>query len=84
MYTRLFIFIKTLIRSSLDNYVLPGTLTGSEILWLYVIQWKRDAASLIFASYFLSAHSLRLRSLSTLIFTGESEKKGGQRPVERS
>lgn len=84
MHARLFMFIKTLVKSSLDNYVLPGTLTGSEILWLYVIQWKRDAASLIFASYFLSAHSLRLKSLSTMFFTGELEKKDGHRPVERS
>lgn len=35
-------FVKTLIRSSLDNYVLPGTLTGTEILLLYMSQWKRD------------------------------------------
>ena len=34
--------IKTFIRSSLDNYVLPGTLTGTEILLLYMSQWKRD------------------------------------------
>ena len=35
-------FIKTLIRTQLDNYVLPGTFTGTEILLLYMGQWKRD------------------------------------------
>ena len=34
--------LKTLIKSSLDNYVLPGTLTGTEILFIYMRQWKRD------------------------------------------
>jgi hypothetical protein len=47
--------LKLLIRSSLDNYVLPGTLTGTEILWLYMIQWKREICTFTFVSiYFLS------------------------------
>lgn len=36
------LFVKTLIRSQLDIYVLPGTRTGTEILLLYMSQWKRD------------------------------------------
>jgi hypothetical protein len=45
------VFIKNLVKSSLDQYVLPGTLTGTEILWLYMIQWKRDLATLMVASF---------------------------------
>ena len=48
--------LKTFIKSSLDNYVLPGTLTGTEILWLYLIQWKRDLIIISFAPvYFIGS-----------------------------
>jgi hypothetical protein len=54
MMTQWSVFVKTLVKSSLDNYILPGTLTGTEILWLYVTQWKRDLATITFASlYFI-------------------------------
>jgi hypothetical protein len=43
-------FLKTLIKSSLDNYVLPGTLTGTEILFIYMRQWKRDVMLLASAT----------------------------------
>ena len=36
-----FTLLKTFIKSSLDNYVLPGTLTGTEIMLFYLIHWKR-------------------------------------------
>ena len=45
--------LKTLIRSSLDNYVLPGTLTGTEILLIYMSQWKRDMLLLTSATLHL-------------------------------
>jgi hypothetical protein len=35
---------KTVVKSQLDIYVLPGTTTGTEILLLYIAQWKRDIA----------------------------------------
>ena len=41
--------LSSLVKSSLDHYILPGTLTGSEILWIYVVQWKRDFNALAFA-----------------------------------
>ena len=41
--------LKSLIKSSVDNYVLPGAMTGTEILWVYMIQWKRDLSTLTFA-----------------------------------
>ena len=44
------LFAKYLLKSSLDNFVLPGTLTGTEILWLYMVQWKRDLANVAIAS----------------------------------
>jgi hypothetical protein len=40
------LLIKNLVKSSLDQYVLPGTLTGTEILLLYMTQWTRDMASI--------------------------------------
>lgn len=46
-------FIKLMVRSYLDNYVLPGTHTGSEILWLYMVQWKRHLANASFAILYL-------------------------------
>lgn len=48
-----FLWMKTLVKSSLDNYVLPGTVTGTEILWLYMIQWRRDLLALLSASFYL-------------------------------
>lgn len=55
MIIHCFKVVSSLMKSSLDNYLLPGTLTGSEILWIYVVQWKRDFNALAFATvYFLS------------------------------
>lgn len=45
-------FIKNLVKSSLDNYILPGTLTGTEILWLYMAQWKRDLSNVTMVSLY--------------------------------
>jgi hypothetical protein len=53
MHVAFMIFFKSLVKTSLDNYVLPGTASGTEILWLYMIQWKRDLAALSFASFYL-------------------------------
>lgn len=33
---------RDLLKISVDNYILPGTHLGTEILWLYMAQWKRD------------------------------------------
>lgn len=46
------IMLKSLMKSSLDHYILPGALTGSEILWIYAVQWKRDVGTLLFASVY--------------------------------
>ncbi len=55
MMVHCFKVLSSLMKSSLDNYLLPGTLTGSEILWIYFVQWRRDFNALAFATvYFLS------------------------------
>jgi hypothetical protein len=48
---------KSLMRSSLDNYVLPGTATGTDILWIYLIHWKRDMHVLCLALVYLVTFS---------------------------
>jgi hypothetical protein len=84
MQYHVFRFVKTLVKSSLDNYVLPGTLTGSEILWLYLTQWKRDIASIVFASYFLSAQNVKSRTLSAFLPSEQLEDPDPQVAEERS
>ena len=44
-------FLKIFIKSSLDQYVLPGTLTGTEILLLYMSQWKRNFELLLSTAF---------------------------------
>lgn len=57
-------FLKTLIKSSLDNYVLPGTLTGTEILLLYMSHWKRNFQAFVSgALHLLKSESDALDSL---------------------
>ncbi len=54
------VLIKALVKSSLDNYVLPGTLTGTEILWLYMVQWTRAITALTIASAYLMSSQFEL------------------------
>ena len=53
-------FIKNLVKCSLDQCVVPGTRTATEILWLYMIQWKREMANITTGSFnmFLSQRDL--------------------------
>jgi hypothetical protein len=57
------LLIKTIVKSSLDNYVLPGTLSGTEILWLYMVQWTRHLTALTIASGYLMSSQFQSRSL---------------------
>jgi len=41
MRSRGVVLVRSLLKSSLDNYVLPGTSAGTEILCVYLINWKR-------------------------------------------
>ena len=52
--------LKTFIKSSLDNYVLPGTLTGTEILLLYMSSWKRNVGVFIVGALHLIQTELAL------------------------
>ena len=47
------ILIKDLAKSYLDNYILPGTNAGTEVLWIYMVQWKRQMANIAFATFYL-------------------------------
>lgn len=51
--THWMLMLKSLVKGSVDNFVLPGTMTGTEILWLYMIQWKRDMFALTFAMLYI-------------------------------
>ncbi|MEX2231545.1 MAG: hypothetical protein WD824_05260 [Cyclobacteriaceae bacterium] len=75
MTTHWMMFIKTLVKSSLDNYVLPGTLTGTQILWLYVIQWKRDLAAVTFASVYIICSQLDLQKLERAISSARDNQE---------
>ena len=61
------IFVKTLVKSSLDNYVLPGTLTGTEILFLYLIQWKRDLIVVTSATVYIISSQFELPKIEKIL-----------------
>ena len=50
--------IRMLVRCTVETYIVPGTTAGSQILWIYLISWKREM--LIFCY-----------GLSSLIFSGD-------------
>ncbi|HEX8038481.1 MAG TPA: hypothetical protein VF490_05000 [Chryseosolibacter sp.] len=60
-------------KSSLDNYILPGTMTGTEILWLYMVQWKRELTAITFATFYLMSSQLEAHKLEGVI-AGDTEK----------
>ena len=70
--------LKTLIRSSLDNYVLPGTLTGTEILLLYMSQWKRDVVHLTTATRYLISPQADTPGYAETSADGESESESAK------
>lgn len=56
--------VKALIKSSLDNYVLPGTLTGTEIMLLYLSQWRRNLVVVSLAVLYLASAQFERAKLS--------------------
>lgn len=42
-------FSKSFLRIVVDSCILPGTTLGTEILWLYMKQWKREFSGILFA-----------------------------------
>jgi hypothetical protein len=50
MKTMKFVLVmKSLVRTVVDGCILPGTTNGTEILWLYGLQWKKEFSTLCFA-----------------------------------
>lgn len=46
--TRLVVATRSILKSYLDCYILPGTTAGTEIAWLYLNHWWKDLATLCF------------------------------------
>ena len=70
------ILIKNLAKSYLDNYILPGTNAGTEVLWIYMIQWKRQMANIAFATFYIllsQAEYADVESVSSSTQTEEIE-----------
>ena len=64
-------FLKTFIKSSLDNYVLPGTFTGTEILLVYISHWKRNAHAFYVAALRLLIAELDWSKTDEIPVSGE-------------
>jgi hypothetical protein len=64
--------VKALVRSQIDSCVLPGTLTGTEILLLYLAQWKRDATVVTSATFYLIFSQCDLRNLENVLTPSRS------------
>jgi hypothetical protein len=42
-------YIKPLVRSTMDTCILPGVITGTEICWLYMMEWKKETYTIAIA-----------------------------------
>lgn len=80
MQVSFMIYFKSLVKTSLDNYVLPGTVLGTEILWLYMIQWKRDLVALTSASFHLLLPQLGLFKSSRIFCQSVQHLDNGKSP----
>lgn len=69
-------FMRNLVKSYLDNYVLPGTNAGTEVLWIYMIQWKRDMANVTFAIVYILFSQLDLSKVESVISNTHPEENG--------
>ena len=43
------LIVKTFVRTAIDSCILPGTTLGTEILWLYCKEWKKEFSGILFA-----------------------------------
>ena len=64
---------KTLVKSSLDNYILPGTLTGTEILLVYMTEWKRHVLSVTSVTFYLLSSQIDLPLFQRVISSNSEE-----------
>jgi hypothetical protein len=49
MIKTFFILLGSLLKSAIDCCILPGTANGTEILWLYMLEWWREVSAVLFA-----------------------------------
>jgi hypothetical protein len=42
-------WMSLIFRAVADTCILPGTVNGSEILWLYLLHWKKEYSTFSFA-----------------------------------
>lgn len=68
------ILIKNLAKSYLDNYILPGTNAGTEVLWIYMIQWKRQMTNIAFATFYLLLSQPEYAEVETVTSATQTEE----------
>ena len=59
--------LRTFVRSSVDNFVLPGTVTGTDILLIYLTEWKRHALVVGSATLYLIASQFTLPGVQSVL-----------------
>jgi hypothetical protein len=67
--------LKSLMKSSIDSYILPGTMTGTEILWIYLMQWRRDLNALFYALLYFTFSNFEFANGDQLITGIQPEPK---------
>jgi len=66
MWTNWMALLKNLVKTSLDQYILPGTLTGTEILLLYAGEWRRHLANVMLAFFFWRSSTMARPTLESV------------------
>jgi hypothetical protein len=41
--------VKSVLRTAVDGCILPGTMLGTEIVWLYFKQWRSEVSTIALA-----------------------------------
>lgn len=78
MMAHWWLILKTLVRSSVDNYVLPGTVTGTDILLIYLTEWKRHSILLASATVYLIGSQFDLPRLQSVITDNTEEPRDAE------
>lgn len=68
------VLIKNLAKSYLDNYILPGTNAGTEVLWIYMIEWKRHMANVALATLYLLLSQTEYRKVEPMVSSTPAEE----------
>jgi hypothetical protein len=62
--SNIWILLKSLLRSAVDSCILPGTTSSTDILWLYLMEWKKQVSAISFSLLSFTSFAL-LSFLST-------------------